>query len=36
MVYDSKEIQFLGLIVYVENGFLKTKFFSKPTDNQEY
>ena len=36
MVYDNKEIQFLDLTVYVENGFLKTKIFSKPTDNHEY
>ena len=36
MVYDYKEIQFLDLTVYVENGFLKTKFFSKLTDNHEY
>ena len=36
IVYDYKEIQFLGLTVYVENGFLKTKIFSKPTDNREY
>ena len=36
MVYDYKEIQFLNLTVYVENGFLKTNFFSKPTDNHEY
>ena len=36
MIYDYKEIQFLGLTVYVENGFLKTKIFSKPTDNHEY
>ena len=27
MVHDYKEIQFLGLTVYVENGFLKTKIF---------
>ena len=25
MIYDYKEIQFLDLAVYVENGFLKTK-----------
>ena len=36
MVYDYKEIQFLDLTVYVQNGFLKTKIFSKPTDNHEY
>ena len=36
MVYDSKEIQFLDLTVYEGNGFLKTKVFSKPTDNHEY
>ena len=36
MVYDNKEIQFLDLTVHVENGFLKTKFFSRPTDNHEY
>ena len=36
MVYDYKEIQFLDLTVYVENGLLKTKFFSRPTDNHEY
>ena len=36
MVYDYKEIQFLGLTVYVENGFLKTKIFSMHTDNHEY
>ena len=36
MVFDYKEIQFLDLTVYVENGFLKTKTFSKPTDNHEY
>ena len=36
MVYDYKEMQFLYLTVYVENGFLKTKIFSKPTDNHEY
>ena len=33
MIY---EIQFLDLTVYVENGFLKTKIFSMPTDNHEY
>ena len=27
MIYDYKEIQFLDLTVYVENGFLKTKIF---------
>ena len=27
MVYDCKEIQFLDLTVYVENGSLKQKFF---------
>ena len=36
MIYDYKEIQFLGLTVYVENGFLKTKMFSRPTDNHGY
>ena len=36
MVYDYTEIQFLDLTVYVENGFLKTKIFSKSTDNHEY
>ena len=36
MIYDYKKIQFLGLTVYVENGFLKTKIFSKPIDNHEY
>ena len=36
MVYDYKEIQVSDLTVYVENGFLKTKFFSKTTDNHEY
>ena len=36
MVYDYKEIQFLDLTVYVENGFLKTKIFSEPADNHEY
>ena len=36
MVYDYKEIQFLDLTVYVENGFLKTKISSKPADNHEY
>ena len=36
MVYDHKEIQFLDLTVYVENGFLKTKIFSKPKDHHEY
>ena len=35
MVYDYKEIQFLDLTVYVENSDLKTKFFSKLTDNHE-
>ena len=32
MIYDYREIQFLDLTAYVENGFLKTKNFSKPTD----
>ena len=36
MIYDCKEIQFLNLTVYVDNGFLMTNFFSKPTDNHEY
>ena len=37
MVYDYKEIQFLDLIAYVENCFLKTKIFPNlPTDNHEY
>ena len=27
------KIQFLDLAVFVENGFLKTKILSKPTDN---
>ena len=36
MVYDYKEIQFSELTVYAENGFLKTKMFSLPTDNHEY
>ena len=36
MVYDYKEIQFSDLTVYAENGFLETKFFSKPTDNHRY
>ena len=36
MVYDHKEIQFLDFTSYVENGFLKTKFSSRPTDNHEY
>ena len=36
IIYDYKEIQSLDLTVYIENGFLKTKIFSKPTDNQEY
>ena len=36
MVYDFKGIQFLDLTVYVDNGFLKTEIFSKPTDNHEY
>ena len=36
MVFDYKEIQFLDLIAYVENGFLKTKIFSKSADNHEY
>ena len=36
MVYDSKEIQFLNLTENEENGFLKTKIFSKPTNNHEY
>ena len=36
MVYGYKEIQFLDLTVYAENGFLKTKTFSNPTDNHEY
>ena len=36
MVYEHKEIQFLNLTEYVENGFLKTKFFSEPTDNHDY
>ena len=36
MVYDYKEIQFLDLTVYVQNGFSKTTIFSKPTDNHEY
>ena len=36
MVYGCKEIQFLDLTVYVENGFSKTKIFSKPKDNHEY
>ena len=36
MVYDDKEIQFLGLTVYVKIGILKTKIFSKLTDNHEW
>ena len=36
LIYDYKEIQFLDLTVYVENGFLKTEIFSIPTDNHEY
>ena len=36
MIYDYKEIQFLDLTVYAANGFLKTKFFSKLSDNHEY
>ena len=36
MVYDYKEIQFADLIVHVENGFLKTKFFSNSTDKHQY
>ena len=36
MIYDQKEIQFLDLTAYVENGFLKTKIFSKPKDKHEY
>ena len=36
MIYDYKEIQFLDLTVYIEKGLLKTKIFSKPTDNHEY
>ena len=36
MIYNYKEIQFLDLTVYVENGLLKTKIFPKPTDNHEY
>ena len=36
MVYHCKEIQVLDLTVCVENGFLKTNFFSKPIDNHEY
>ena len=36
MVYYYKEIQFLDLTVYVENGFLKTKIFSGHTDNHVY
>ena len=36
MIYDYKEIQFLDLTLYAENGFLKTKFFFNLTDNHEY
>ena len=36
MIYYYKEIQFIDLTVYVENEFLKTKIFSRLTDNQEY
>ena len=36
MVYDHKEIQFLDVTVFVENGFLITKIFSRPKDNHEY
>ena len=36
MLYDHKKIQFIDLTEYIENGFLKTKIFSKPTDNHEY
>ena len=36
MIYDYKEIQFLDLAVYVENGFLNTNIFSKRRDNHEY
>ena len=36
MIYDHKEIQLLDLTVYVENVFLKTKFFSKLKGNHEY
>ena len=36
MVYDYMEIQVLDLFVYVQNGFLTTKIFSKPTNNHEY
>ena len=36
MSYDFKRIQFLYLNNYVEDGYLKTALFSKPTDNHEY
>ena len=36
MSFDFKCIQFLDLNVYVEDGYLKTAVFSKPTDNNEY
>ena len=30
MIYGHKEIQFLDLTVYVENGFFKDNFFLRP------
>ena len=36
VIYYYREIQFLDLTAYVENGFLKTKIFSKATDTHEY
>ena len=36
MSFGFKHIQFLDLNIYVEDGYLKTALFSKPTDNHEY
>ena len=36
MSFDFKHTRFLDLNVYVEDGYLKTALFSKPTDNHEY
>ena len=36
MSYNFKRIQFLDLNIYVEDGYLKTAIFSKPTDDHEY
>ena len=36
MSFDCERIQFLDLNIYVEDGYLKTALFSRPTDNHEY